>query len=124
MSAGDRHHGSGTCVMAAADETVRKRLDDVFARQDTLEACKRRDAGALIRILGSHGVTQGKIAAMTGIAQSSLSNYKRGKHEAAFASTFEKFADGLDMPRPLRRAWGLSEQSSPDSPGGATGAVG
>jgi len=109
--------------MAAADETVRKRLDDVFARQDTLEACRRRDAGALIRILSAHGVTQGQIAAMTGIAQGNLSNYKRGKHEAAFASTFEKFADGLDMPLPLRQALGLSGQSSPDGPGAAAGAA-
>ena len=79
-----------------------------------MEACKRRDAGAMIRILGAHGITQGQICAMTGIAQSTLSNYKRGKNQAELASTFEKLADGLDMPLPLRQALGLTGDASPN----------
>jgi transcriptional regulator with XRE-family HTH domain len=84
------------------------RLSAVFARHDFYEACKRRDAGAMIRILGAHGITQGQIGARTGIAQSTLSNYKRGKNQAEWASTFEKLANGLDMPLPLRQALGLT----------------
>ena len=107
--------------MAVEDPIVRDRLDAVFARQDALEACKRRDAGGLIRILGRHGVTQGQIAAMTGIAQSRLSDYKRGKHQALFASSFEKFADGLNMPLHLRQALGLTGEASSDGSGQANG---
>lgn len=105
------------------DAVVRERLDAVFARQDTLEACKRRDMGALVRILGSHGITQGQVVALTGIAQSRLSDYKRGKHLPSHATTFEKFADGLGMPVHLRQALGLLGDSSADTPG-AAGALG
>jgi transcriptional regulator with XRE-family HTH domain len=83
----------------------------------------RRDAGAMISILNGHGVTQGQIAARTGLAQSTLSDYKRGKHRAEFASTLQKLADGLDMPLPLRHALGLSGESSPDRTGPAVGLV-
>ena len=52
--------------MAEPDDVVRERLAAVFARQDFYEACKRRDAGAMIRILGAHGITQGQMGARTG----------------------------------------------------------
>lgn len=111
--------------MALDDSVFRERLEAVFARQDFFEACKRRDLGAMVRILGAHGVTQGRIAAVTGLNQVSLSNYKRGVHQAAFASTFEKVADGLGMPVRLRRALGLdSSGSSPDSSGRSASGVG
>jgi transcriptional regulator with XRE-family HTH domain/tetratricopeptide (TPR) repeat protein len=111
--------------MAMDETTVRERLTQVFARQDFLEACKRRDAGAIVRILGVHGITQGQINMMTGIAQSTLSKYKTGGHQAEFASTFEKIADGLGMPQRLRQALGLTGDSTPDRSVGATnGAAG
>ena len=47
--------------MAVDEATVRERLSKVFARQDFFEACKRRDAGAIVRILGAHGITQGQL---------------------------------------------------------------
>jgi transcriptional regulator with XRE-family HTH domain len=108
--------------MAEPDEVVRDRLAAVFARQDFYEACKRRDAGAMVRILGAHGITQGQIGAMTGTAQSTLSNYKRGKNQAEWASTFEKLANGLDMPLALRQALGLTGDGSPDGSRPAAGA--
>ena len=77
----------------------------------------------MIRILGAHGITQGQICAMTGIAQSTLSNYKRGKNQAEWASTFEKLADGLGMPLPLRQALGLSGDASPNGSRPAAGMV-
>jgi transcriptional regulator with XRE-family HTH domain len=94
--------------MAEPEHLIRDKLAAVFARQDFCEACLRRDSGALITILNAGGVTQGQIAARTGIAQSTLSNYKRGVNTAQFAATFEKLADGLDMPPRLRQALGLS----------------
>ena len=107
--------------MAIDDATARERLARVFARQEFFEACKRRDAGAIVRILGAHGITQGEISARTGIAQSTLSKYKTGGHQAEFASTFEKIADGLGMPQRLRQALGLTAENSPGRSGGAAG---
>ena len=97
-----------------------KKLAAVFARQDFYEACKRRDSAAMIAILNAGKVTQGQIAARTGLAQSTLSNYKRGVNTAQFAATFEKLADGLDMPPRLRQALGLTR----DVPGGSYPAAG
>lgn len=105
--------------MALTDEEARERLAQVFARQDFYQACKRGDAGAMITILMGHGVTQGWISGRTGLAQSTLSNYKRGKNDAKWASTLTKLADGLDMPLPLRQALGLSADSSQDTAGPA-----
>jgi transcriptional regulator with XRE-family HTH domain len=94
--------------MAEAEHVLREKLAAVFARQDFYEACLRQDAGAMVAILDAGHITQGQIAARTGLAQSTLSNYKRGVNEAKFASTFEKLANGLDMPPRLRQALGLS----------------
>ena len=107
--------------MAVDEAIVRERLSKVFARQDFFEACKRRDVGAIVRLLGAHGITQGQVAMMTGIAQSTLSKYKTGGHQAEFASTFEKIADGLGMPQPLRQALGLTGRVPPAGPGALAG---
>jgi hypothetical protein len=83
--------------MALDNDALREKLAQIYARQDFYEACKRSDVGALITIFGANGVTQGVISAKTGIAQSTLSNYKRGKHNAEWASTLKKLADGLGV---------------------------
>ncbi len=112
--------------MGMREDQVRERLDRVFARQDFYEACKRRDAGAMIRLLTDERspdkVTQGQISGMTGIAQSALSRYKTGGSHAAFASTFEALADGLDMPPALRQALGLMGEAA--SSGAASAVAG
>lgn len=100
--------------MALDDDELRERLAQVYARQDFYEACTRGDAGAMITILGDHKVTQNVISAKTGLAQSTLSNYKRGKNRAEWASTLKKLADGLTMPGHLREALGVA--GAPPSP--------
>jgi len=109
--------------MAVPEHVMRERAARVFARQDFFQACKRRDAGAMIAIFMDEKVTQGWIAARTGLAQSTLSDYKRGKHRAEWASTLKKLADGTDMPLPLRQALGLSEEHSQGSASPAGGLV-
>ena len=111
--------------MAEPEHVLRQKLDAVFARQDFYEAYRRRDSAAMIAILNGGKVTQGQIAARTGLAQSTLSNYKRGVNSAKFASTFETLADGLGMPPHLRQALGMSVDASPDRarPARAAGAV-
>ena len=58
--------------MAELEHVLREKLAAVFARPDFYDACLRRDAGAMITILNAGGVTQGQIAARTGLAQSTL----------------------------------------------------
>ena len=86
----------------------------VCARQDVIDACRRRDLGTIITVLGAHGVTQGRIAALTGLPQGRLSEYKMGKRTPRASSTFEDFAGGLGMPAAARQALGLA----PSRPGG------
>jgi hypothetical protein len=94
--------------MALHAPDVRDVVERVFARQDVLDACSRRDLGVVVEVLGTHGVTQGQIAGLTGLPQGRLSEYKKHKHAPKASSTFEKFADGLDIPSAARQALGLA----------------
>lgn len=87
---------------------IRLIVERVCARQDAMDACSRRDLGALVRILGHHGVTQSQIAGLTGIPRGRLSQYSTGKHIPQATSTFEAFADGLGLPTRARLALGLA----------------
>jgi tetratricopeptide (TPR) repeat protein len=117
--------GTGVGTLALNEDVLRERLTQVFARQDFYEACKRRDAGSMVRILMSHGVTQGQLVSLTGLPQVTLSRYATGKNKAQYASTFEAFADGLSMPLRLRQALGLTGDTSPakTGQGGSVGLV-
>ena len=61
--------------------------------------------------------TQGQIAARTGLAQSTLSNYKRGVNSAKFASTFETLADGHRTCVKLSACPGTRHQTERGRPG-------
>ncbi|XVQ85050.1 helix-turn-helix domain-containing protein [Microbispora siamensis] len=101
--------------MAMDQRHVQKIIGQVFTGQEMDDACRRRDIGAIIRILGRHGITQGQIATLTGIAQGRLSEYKTGKRVPTATSTFEAFADGLGMPEKARRALGLAPMGDVDT---------
>jgi hypothetical protein len=110
---------------------VRGIVKRVFARDDVLEACARRDLGVIVAILGVHGVTQGQIAELTGIRQGRLSEWMQHKRAPRASSTFEAFADGLAVPAAARQALGLAPVSPAasglgpgQSPGGRTAPVG
>jgi hypothetical protein len=102
--------------MAAGIPAVREIVERVFARQDVLDACKRRDLSKPITVLGASGVTQVQIAALTGIPQGRLSEYKTRKRNPADLSTFEDFADGLGLPAAARRALGLAPEAAGAGP--------
>src|SRR5215470_12055796 len=91
---------------------VRKIVERVCARPDVLDACRERDLGTVIEVLGSHGVTQGTVAGLTGISQGRLSEYKNHKITPKAKSIFEDFANGLKVPPPARQALGLSPDHS------------
>jgi transcriptional regulator with XRE-family HTH domain len=113
--------------MVEPEHVIREKLARVFARQDFYAVCSRQDVGAMIRILTDKDspdrVTQGQIAALTGLAQSTLSNYARGKNQAKWASTLETLANGLDMPPLLRQAMGLSGDAARDGSRQAASAI-
>jgi len=75
-------------------QEVREIVKRVFARQDVVDACRRRDLGAIVPVLGSHGISQGQIAGLTGIPQGRLSEYKTGKRSPTL-NTLEALANGL-----------------------------
>jgi transcriptional regulator with XRE-family HTH domain len=122
--------------MALDRKEVQRRIERVFAREDVLEACIRRDRGedkptcdmnVILNALKSHGITQGVISGLTGIPQGRLSEYKSGKFHPTF-DTLEKIADGLALPAPARAAFGLklkeepqvgSEEGTPAEPPGS-----
>jgi transcriptional regulator with XRE-family HTH domain len=97
--------------MAGRNPDVRGIVQRVFVRQDVLDACKRRDLGTIIEVLGAHGLAQGRLAGLVDIPQGRLSNYVHGKHKPTL-STFQKFADGLDLPPAARQALGLAPRSA------------
>ncbi len=95
---------------------VKEIVERVFAGHEGLEACRRRDLGAIVRLCRKYGITQGAIAGMTGIGQGRLSEYNRGKRGQPTLDTLEALADGLGMPPPARRALGLTPTSGPGTP--------
>jgi transcriptional regulator with XRE-family HTH domain len=98
--------------MAVDIPVIREAVGRVCTRRDVIDACKRRDLGAVIRVLCANGVTQGQIASLTGIPQGRLSEYKTHKRTPTATSTFEAFADGLGMPPAARRALGLAPEAA------------
>jgi transcriptional regulator with XRE-family HTH domain len=100
---------------------VREVAGRACARQDVLDACARRDLGAVVGILGALGVSQGKIAELTGISQGRLSEWVRGRRVPRASSTFEAFAGGLGLPAAAREALGLAAWPSGDAGPGLAG---
>jgi transcriptional regulator with XRE-family HTH domain len=98
--------------MALGVFDVREIVERVCARPEVLEACGNRDLGIVIEVLGAHGVTQGQIAALTGISQGRLSEYRNHKRRPTASSIFEAFADGLGLPPAARRSLGLSSDAA------------
>jgi transcriptional regulator with XRE-family HTH domain len=95
---------------------VREIVSRVCARSEVLDACRRRDLGIIIAALNAHGVTQGKLAELTGIPQGRLSEYKTGKYKPRAISIFQSFADGVDMPLAAREALGLAPDRTDGQP--------
>jgi hypothetical protein len=94
--------------MAVDIPAIREVVGRAFARKDVLDACERRDLGAVITALCAQGVTQGQLSVLTGIPQGRLSEYKTHKRTPTASSTLLAFADGLVMPPAARRAFGLA----------------
>ncbi len=92
--------------MALDRQEIRARVNRAFARQDVMDACLHRRIGSVVTALRGHGISQGVISGLTGIAQGRLSEYEHGKREPTL-ETIEKFAAGLEIPAEAQRALGL-----------------
>src|SRR5438034_7761896 len=97
--------------MAVDIPAIREVVERVFARQDVLNACRRRDISMPITVLCANGVTQAQIATITGIPQGRISEYKTRKHVPTATSTFEAFAS-LGLPPAARLALGLAPETA------------
>lgn len=97
--------------MTVTTAEVRGIVERVCARPEVLDACARRDLGTVISALGTGGLTQGRIAELTGFSQGRLSEWKTGKREPKGVTTFQKFANGVGLPPAARRALGLDAGS-------------
>jgi hypothetical protein len=77
-------------------------------------ALSERDMGAVIRIFRRWtGASQTDISVLTGVPQPDVSDLERGARHVTAMELFERFADGLCIPRPLL---GLAERQPATSP--------
>lgn len=124
---------------------VRSVVDRVCARPDVLEACRGGDLCYVLRVLwdDGRGLSQGKMAALTGKTQGRISEWIRGVRAPEKLSVIDDIATGLGFPPAARRALGLTVEALstaitlipsgspsldaglafPDSPDGATEVV-
>jgi transcriptional regulator with XRE-family HTH domain len=80
-----------------------------WERPDVCQALRRRDMGALFRLLCQYtGLSQMRIATAVGLGQGRISEVINGIRNIRDAKVFERIADGLDMPDHARILLGLS----------------
>ncbi|MEO7194475.1 MAG: helix-turn-helix transcriptional regulator [Pseudonocardiaceae bacterium] len=89
-------------------------LDPAFFDEDAVRAAlAARDIGALYRLLRRVGVSQRRIAELTGQSQSEVSEILHGR-QVANIRLLERIADGLGMPRTLLGvSYGEQEADTP-----------
>jgi len=80
-----------------------------WERPDVCEALRKRDMGALFRLLCQYtGLSQMRIATAVGLGQGRISEVINGTRAIRHTRVFERIADGLDMPDHARILLGLS----------------
>jgi transcriptional regulator with XRE-family HTH domain len=80
-----------------------------WERPDVCQALRKRDMGALFRLLCQYaGLSQMRIATAVGLGQGRISEIINGVRNIRDAKVFERIADGLEMPDHARLLLGLS----------------
>jgi transcriptional regulator with XRE-family HTH domain len=75
---------------------------EFWHRPDVVTALERRDMGAFLRrYRGVTGASQADVGLLVGLAQSHVSVLERGRRRVTSLELFERFADGLGIPRSL-----------------------
>lgn len=86
----------------------------LWERAEMRTALSERDMGAVIRIFRRWtGASQTDISVLTGVPQPDVSDLERGTRHVTAMDLFERFADGLCIPRPLL---GLADRQPATSP--------
>src|SRR6266508_2243954 len=86
----------------------------LWKRAEMRAALSERDMGAVIRIFRRWtGASQTDVSVLTGVPQPDVSDLERGTRHVTAMELFERFADGLRIPRPLL---GLAERQPDASP--------
>jgi transcriptional regulator with XRE-family HTH domain len=74
----------------------------LWERSDMRQALADRDLGAVITIFRRWtGASQTDVGVLLGLSQPHVSDFERGIRRATSMAMFERFADGLGIPRPL-----------------------
>lgn len=77
---------------------------NLIARQDFIEACERRDLGAILRLAkqwGGPGFSASHLARRCEMTVSRVQDYVNGRVQAQRVDIFERVADGLHIPGAL-----------------------
>jgi transcriptional regulator with XRE-family HTH domain/tetratricopeptide (TPR) repeat protein len=86
-------------VRVKADRRAAERVDPaIWQRQDMRAALATRDIGCVFRLLQRFGVSQRRIAALTGQSQSEVSEILGGRQVVSY-DVLTRVADGLGVPR-------------------------
>ncbi|MGH3687199.1 MAG: helix-turn-helix domain-containing protein [Pseudonocardiaceae bacterium] len=88
----------------------------LFARDDMRAALFARDIATVYRLLGRAGVSQRRIAELTGQAQSEVSEILQGRR-VRDVEVLERIADGLGVPRGWMRLGYVEEELATPSAG-------
>ena len=96
------------CTLAGRCEVTRRQRSypaappGLWERADMLAALSVRDMGAVITIFRRWtGASQTDVGVLIGMPQPHVSDFERGIRHATSLAMFERFADGLGIPRPL-----------------------
>jgi transcriptional regulator with XRE-family HTH domain len=85
--------------MLVGDRRAQDRVDPaLWQRQDMRAALAARDIAGVFRLLQRVGVSQRRIAALTGQSQSEISEILGGRHVVSY-DVLARIADGLGVPR-------------------------
>lgn len=105
----------------AGDRRVQEQVDPaLWLRSDMRAALAARDIAAVFRLLQRVGVSQRRIAALTGQSQSEISEILGGRHVVSY-DVLARIADGLGVPR---GHLGLAYDDTTAQMAGATPAAG
>jgi transcriptional regulator with XRE-family HTH domain len=99
---------SGRGTLTGRSEVARKQRPypiappGLWERADMSEALAARDMGVVITIFRRWtGASQTDVGLLLGMSQPHVSDFERGIRHATSLAMFERFADGLGIPRPL-----------------------
>lgn len=81
---------------------------EFWTRPDVTVALAARDMGALFAILRASGVSRLRLAMTVGLSETRVGAITQGRQTVIALHTFERIAEGLDMPDDARLTLGIA----------------